>query len=376
MTTENQTPPHVELGFEVTMEELDAFQALGPAGIEVLRQQIRGYALPAACRLQIASLAQQRGRLEEALEELEHQAGTNGYLGVGRESRPGPETESGRLTPAAGNIDLPVPDPDADEVCEHDSLRADGWLDDHCLRCGSAGYWRHGVEDHPPADHPSGALLLAPRAVAPGCEDAGTPPPAPPPPSDPPAAAPEPSPQPDPAPAPRAGRTKVTDEDLERAARVCLEERKATVSSIAIAALRTAGGSSTTASPALLRRVRDYLAAHNDSIEETGHTRGRATYGLRQDLAESPQEPESPWIGPDPGQDQPRRSEPAGGAEDVLVTVQREIRSTLSHGPSRIPAIARQHDRPPAQIAQAMELLKRDGTVEKIPGGEYELVPA
>ena len=51
--------------------------------------------------------------------------------------------------------------------CRHDSLRGDGWLDDHCLRCGADGYWQEGVlriilPHDLTVTHPSGKKLLAP----------------------------------------------------------------------------------------------------------------------------------------------------------------------------------------------------------------------
>jgi hypothetical protein len=49
--------------------------------------------------------------------------------------------------------------------CTHDSTRVDGFLDDHCLRCGRDGYWQNGIEANPAGrqtkGHPSGKTLLA-----------------------------------------------------------------------------------------------------------------------------------------------------------------------------------------------------------------------
>lgn len=57
--------------------------------------------------------------------------------------------------------------------CRHDSERADGWLDTHCLRCGKEGYWHDGFPVAPSGPHmralahPSGKLLLQPAELAP-----------------------------------------------------------------------------------------------------------------------------------------------------------------------------------------------------------------
>jgi hypothetical protein len=42
--------------------------------------------------------------------------------------------------------------------CVHESTRVDGSLDDHCLRCGVAGYWHAGHRHD--LRHPSGKILL------------------------------------------------------------------------------------------------------------------------------------------------------------------------------------------------------------------------
>ena len=42
--------------------------------------------------------------------------------------------------------------------CRHDSLRGDGTLDDHCLRCGIEGYWHDGHRHD--RSHPSGKILF------------------------------------------------------------------------------------------------------------------------------------------------------------------------------------------------------------------------
>jgi hypothetical protein len=47
-----------------------------------------------------------------------------------------------------------------EEPCRHDSTRASGWLDDHCLRCGARGYWRQGKRAARLTTHPSGKTLL------------------------------------------------------------------------------------------------------------------------------------------------------------------------------------------------------------------------
>ena len=51
-------------------------------------------------------------------------------------------------------------------LCRHDSTRVDGWLDDHCLRCGSAGYFKDGryvdPTGKPSKGHPSGKTLIWP----------------------------------------------------------------------------------------------------------------------------------------------------------------------------------------------------------------------
>jgi hypothetical protein len=43
--------------------------------------------------------------------------------------------------------------------CAHDSMRSDGLLDDHCLKCGVDGYWNGGLRRD--KTHPSGKLLIA-----------------------------------------------------------------------------------------------------------------------------------------------------------------------------------------------------------------------
>lgn len=219
------------------------------------------------------------------------------------------------------------------------------------------------------------------EADQPDCDDdaqpepaAASPPPEGEPPSEPPAPAPDDSPPP--ADDPPRHNEPFTQDDLERHTRVLLDERSATPTAIATAMCRQRaheqgrpfGGS---AGASLVRRVRGYLAEleQQGKIEEIGRMGRGARYGWAQ---ESPQEPADAEPDRGPAPSLAGRSEPAGGAEDVLVTVQREIRQTLGHGPTRIPDIARKFDRPPAQVAQAMELLKRDGDVEKIPGGQYQ----
>jgi hypothetical protein len=52
-------------------------------------------------------------------------------------------------------------------ACAHDSERADGWLDDCCLRCGADGYWKLGTavslaDARETMVHPSGKVLVGP----------------------------------------------------------------------------------------------------------------------------------------------------------------------------------------------------------------------
>lgn len=44
--------------------------------------------------------------------------------------------------------------------CCHDSRRRDGWLDNHCLKCGVEGYWEDGSLSPSTEIHPSGKLLV------------------------------------------------------------------------------------------------------------------------------------------------------------------------------------------------------------------------
>jgi hypothetical protein len=44
-------------------------------------------------------------------------------------------------------------------ACDHDSMRLDALLDDHCMKCGASGYWHHGIR-HDKA-HPSGKILFS-----------------------------------------------------------------------------------------------------------------------------------------------------------------------------------------------------------------------
>lgn len=44
--------------------------------------------------------------------------------------------------------------------CYHDSTRADGKLDTHCLRCGADGYWIENQEYARVQIHPSGKVLI------------------------------------------------------------------------------------------------------------------------------------------------------------------------------------------------------------------------
>jgi hypothetical protein len=44
--------------------------------------------------------------------------------------------------------------------CDHDSKRLDGYLDEHCLRCGMSGYWRRGKLVVEVDIHPSGKPLV------------------------------------------------------------------------------------------------------------------------------------------------------------------------------------------------------------------------
>lgn len=44
--------------------------------------------------------------------------------------------------------------------CQHDSIRVDGWLDAHCLRCGEDGYWEDGQRVASVDIHPSGKVLV------------------------------------------------------------------------------------------------------------------------------------------------------------------------------------------------------------------------
>jgi hypothetical protein len=48
--------------------------------------------------------------------------------------------------------------PLADGPCRHESTRADGTLDERCLRCGADGYWHRGHRHD--KVHPSGKLLF------------------------------------------------------------------------------------------------------------------------------------------------------------------------------------------------------------------------
>jgi DNA-binding XRE family transcriptional regulator len=43
-------------------------------------------------------------------------------------------------------------------VCQHDSTRVDGLLDDCCLKCGVSGYWHRGHRHD--VGHPSGKVLI------------------------------------------------------------------------------------------------------------------------------------------------------------------------------------------------------------------------